>query len=114
MAASAQEFPKGQVRLVVPFTPGGPTDTIARLMSQKLQDLWSRPVLVDYKPGAGTVVGVDHVAKSTPDGHTIGIVVSSYTINPMLRRSMPGERVGAHQQRKGGGRVVRPRVDPQP
>lgn len=89
LAASAQEFPKGQVRLIVPFTPGGPTDTIARLMSQKLQDLWSRPVLVDYKPGAGTVVGVDHVAKSPPDGHTIGIVVSSYTINPVLRRSMP-------------------------
>ena len=89
LVANAQEFPKGQVRLIVPFTPGGPTDTIARLMSQKLQDLWSHPVLVDYKPGAGTVVGVDHVAKSAPDGHTIGIVVSSYTINPVLRRQMP-------------------------
>jgi tripartite-type tricarboxylate transporter receptor subunit TctC len=89
LTAAAQEFPKGQVRLVVPFTPGGPTDVIARLMSQKLQEIWTRPVLVDYKPGAGTVVGLDHVAKSPPDGHTIGIVVSSYTINPVLRRSMP-------------------------
>jgi tripartite-type tricarboxylate transporter receptor subunit TctC len=89
MAAAAQEFPKGQVRLVVPSTPGGPTDVIARLMSQKLQEIWTRPVLVDYKPGAGTQVGVDHVAKSPPDGHTIGIVVSSYTINPVLRRQMP-------------------------
>jgi tripartite-type tricarboxylate transporter receptor subunit TctC len=89
LAAAAQEFPKGQVRLVVPFTPGGPTDVIARLMSQKLQEIWTRPVLVDYKPGAGTVVGIDHVAKSQPDGHTIGIVVSSYTINPVLRRQMP-------------------------
>jgi tripartite-type tricarboxylate transporter receptor subunit TctC len=87
--AEAQEFPKGPVRLVVPFTPGGPTDTIARLMSQKLEGLWSQPVVVDYKPGAGTVVGIAHVAQSPADGQTIGIVVSSYTINPVLRRSMP-------------------------
>jgi tripartite-type tricarboxylate transporter receptor subunit TctC len=85
----AQEYPKGPVRLVVPFTPGGPTDTIARLMSQKLEGLWSQPVVVDYKPGAGTVVGIAHVAQSPADGQTIGIVVSSYTINPVLRRSMP-------------------------
>ncbi|OGA32505.1 MAG: MFS transporter [Betaproteobacteria bacterium RIFCSPLOWO2_12_FULL_62_13b] len=87
--ARAQEFPKGQVRLIVPFTAGGPTDVIARLMSQKLQELWSRPVLVEYRPGAGTVVGIDAVAKSAADGHTIGIVVSSFSINPVLRKSMP-------------------------
>ena len=87
--AVAQEFPKGPVRLIVPFPPGGPTDTIARLMSQKLQALWSQPVVIEYKPGAGTVIGTAAVAKSTPDGRTIGIVVSSYTINPVLQRSMP-------------------------
>ena len=85
----AQDYPKGPVRLIVPFTPGGPTDVIARLMSQKLEGLWSQPVVVDYKPGAGTVVGIAHVAQSAPDGQTIGIVVSSYTINPVLRRQMP-------------------------
>jgi tripartite-type tricarboxylate transporter receptor subunit TctC len=85
----AQDYPKGPVKLVVPFTPGGPTDVIARLMSQKLEGLWSQPVVVDYKPGAGTVVGIAHVAQSAPDGQTIGIVVSSYTINPVLRRQMP-------------------------
>jgi tripartite-type tricarboxylate transporter receptor subunit TctC len=88
-SAHAQQFPKGPVKLVVPFTPGGPTDVIARLMSQKLEGLWSQPVVVDYKPGAGTVVGIAHVAQSAPDGQTIGIVVSSYTINPVLRREMP-------------------------
>jgi tripartite-type tricarboxylate transporter receptor subunit TctC len=88
-SAVAQEFPKGPVRLIVPFPPGGPTDTIARLMSQKLQLLWSQPVVIEYKPGAGTVIGTDAVAKSTPDGHTIGVMVSSYTINPALLRSMP-------------------------
>jgi tripartite-type tricarboxylate transporter receptor subunit TctC len=88
-SAKAQDYPKGPVRLVVPFTPGGPTDTIARLMSQKLEAIWSQPVVVDYKPGAGTVVGIAHVAQSAPDGQTVGIVVSSYTINPVLRREMP-------------------------
>ena len=89
LTAQAQQFPKGPVKLVVPFTPGGPTDVIARLMSQKLEAIWSQPVVVDYKPGAGTVVGIAHVAQSAPDGQTIGIVVSSYTINPVLRREMP-------------------------
>ena len=89
LCVHAQEFPKGPVKLVVPFTPGGPTDVIARLMSQKLESIWSQPVVVDYKPGAGTVVGIAHVAQSAPDGQTIGIVVSSYTINPVLRREMP-------------------------
>jgi tripartite-type tricarboxylate transporter receptor subunit TctC len=46
-------------------------------------------VVVDYKSGAGTVVGIAHVAQSAPDGQTVGIVVSSYTINPVLRREMP-------------------------
>jgi tripartite-type tricarboxylate transporter receptor subunit TctC len=87
--ATAQDFPKGPVRLIVPFTAGGATDVIARLMSQKLNDIWSQPVLVDYRPGAGTLVGVDAAAKSAPDGHTIGIVVSSFTINPALRLKMP-------------------------
>jgi tripartite-type tricarboxylate transporter receptor subunit TctC len=88
-SAMAQEFPKGPVRIIVPFPPGGPTDTIARLMSQKLQLLWSQPVVIEYKPGAGTVIGTDAVAKSAPDGRTIGVVVSSYTINPVLHRPMP-------------------------
>jgi tripartite-type tricarboxylate transporter receptor subunit TctC len=87
--ALAQEFPRGPVRIIVPFPPGGPTDTIARLISQKLQLLWSQPVVIDYKPGAGTVIGTDAVAKSAPDGRTIGVVVSSYTINPVLHSAMP-------------------------
>ncbi len=87
--AQAEDFPKGPVRLIVPFPPGGPTDTIARLMSQKLQALWSQPVVIEYKPGGGTVIGTDAVAKSAPDGRTIGVVVSSYTINPTLHAQMP-------------------------
>lgn len=85
----AASYPRAPVRLVVPFPPGGPTDLLGRLLAQKLQSLWAQPVITDYKPGAGTVIGVDAVAKSAPDGYTLGLVNSAYTINPVLLRSMP-------------------------
>lgn len=87
--AQAQDFPRGPVRIIIPFPPGGPTDTMGRLIGQKLSELWSQPVIVDYKPGAGTAIGVDFVAKSAADGMTIGMVNSSLAINPYLRKSMP-------------------------
>lgn len=87
--ATAQDFPKGPVKLIVPFPPGGPTDTVARLLGQKLQETWGQPVIVDYKPGAGTVIGADFVAKSAADGQTIGMVNSSLAVNPTLRKKLP-------------------------
>ena len=89
VSAGAQEFPKGPVKIVIPFPPGGPTDTVGRLLAQKLQDTWGQPVLIDYKPGAGTEIGADFVAKSAPDGHTIGFVNSSFAVNPTLRKKLP-------------------------
>jgi len=74
LPASAQDFPKAAVKLIVPFPPGGPTDTVGRLIGIKLQEAWNQPVLLDYKPGAGTAIGADFVAKSNPDGYTIGMV----------------------------------------
>jgi tripartite-type tricarboxylate transporter receptor subunit TctC len=88
-ATAAPEFPKGPVKIIVPFPPGGPTDTVGRLIAQKLQDLWAQPVLVDYKPGAGTVIGVDYVLKQPADGQTICMVNSSLAVNPSLHHSMP-------------------------
>ena len=82
-------FPRGPVKIIIPFPPGGPTDTVGRLIGQKLSELWGQPVVIDYKPGAGTAIGVDYVAKSAPDGSTIGMVNSSLAINPYLRKSMP-------------------------
>ncbi len=87
--AVAETFPSKPVRLIVPFPPGGATDIVARLLSQKLQDTWHQPVVVDYKPGAGTVIGTDVVAKSPPDGHTLGIVITAHMINPSVRPNMP-------------------------
>ncbi len=87
--AHGQGFPSKPVRLVVPFPPGGPTDAFARLLASRLQETWKQPVIVESKPGAGTVVGTDFIAKSAPDGHTLGMVTMAHVINPSLRRNMP-------------------------
>jgi tripartite-type tricarboxylate transporter receptor subunit TctC len=88
-AALAQTFPAKPVRLVVPFPPGGATDIIARLLGQKLQEIWGQATIIEYKPGGGTVVGTDFVAKSPPDGYTMGIVITAHVINPGLRSDLP-------------------------
>ncbi len=87
--ALSQAFPTKPVRLVVPFPPGGATDIIARLLGQKLQEIWGQTVLIEYKPGGGTVVGTDFVAKSPPDGYTMGVVITAHVINPGLRTDLP-------------------------
>ena len=88
-SVAAQDFPKGPVKIIVPFPPGGPTDTVGRLLAQKLQETWGQTVVIDYKPGAGTTIGVDFVAKSPADGLTIGMVNSSLAVNPTLRKKLP-------------------------
>ena len=88
-SARADDFPRATVKIIIPFPPGGPTDTVGRLIAQQLQEIWGQSVLVDYKAGAGTVIGVDYVVKSPPDGLTIGMVNSSLAVNPSLRRTMP-------------------------
>jgi len=88
-AALAQAFPGRSVTLVVPNPPGGAIDIQARIYAQKLQELWGQPVIVDYKPGAGTLLGMEHVAKSAPDGHTLCLVVTPLVILPALREKMP-------------------------
>src|SRR3569833_2326608 len=80
-AAAQQHFPSHPVTLVVPNAPGGAVDILARLMEKNLSEIWKQPVIVQYKPGAGTVMGTDYVAKSAPDGHTIGIVITGHMIN---------------------------------
>lgn len=91
LAASAQtpSFPSKPVTLIVPNQPGGAIDILARLLEKGLSETWRQPVLVQYKPGAGTVMGTDFVAKSPPDGHTIGLVITGHMINPSLRKNMP-------------------------
>lgn len=88
LAWCASPFPSGPVHLIVPFPAGGPTDTLARMLAEGMQQRWHQPVIVENKPGAGTMIGTDHVAKAAPDGQTIGMVISAFTINPSVRRSM--------------------------
>lgn len=85
--AGAQQFPAKTVSLVVPNPPGGSIDVMARVFADGLQKMWDgKPVIVEYKPGAGTMIGMDFVAKSDPDGHTIGMVVTPMVILPALRK----------------------------
>ncbi len=83
-------WPTKTVRLVVPFPPGGGTDLVARAMGQKLAERLGRPVVIDNKPGASTIIGTDAVAKAAPDGYTLLLSGStSYTVNPALRAKLP-------------------------
>jgi len=82
-------FPTRPVTLIVPFTPGGPTDVVARLVAESLRQLWGQPVIVDYKPGGGTITGTQFVARSAPDGYTLGMAISALTINAALQPKLP-------------------------
>ena len=79
-----EDFPDRPVKLVVPYAPGGPTDIIARLLSQKLTTLWGQAVIVDNRPGASGNTGTAQVAKSKPDGYTILLNTSSVAVNTSL------------------------------
>jgi tripartite-type tricarboxylate transporter receptor subunit TctC len=87
--AWAQGYPSKSIRIVVGFPPGGGNDIIARMVGAKMQESWGQPVVIENKPGAGTVVGTEYVAKSAPDGYTLGFVVTAYVINPSLRGDLP-------------------------
>ena len=88
-AQAVEAWPDKPVKLIVPFPPGGPTDTVARIISTGLQTLWKQPVVVDYKPGAGTTLGTNLVVKSTADGYTLGMAITALTINPSLQPNLP-------------------------
>jgi tripartite-type tricarboxylate transporter receptor subunit TctC len=84
-AALAQAFPAKPVRLIVPYPPGGGTDIIGRSLAQFMSESMGQPVIVDNRPGANGAVGTDLVAKSPPDGYTMGLAGSStHVLNPLL------------------------------
>src|SRR5438034_6284796 len=93
-AASAQPYPSKPIRFVVPYPAGGPLDTVARLLGQKVAESVREPVIVDNKPGAGGNIGADAVAKAAPDGYTILMgAVATHAINPTLYASIPYDPV---------------------
>src|SRR5204863_8851471 len=82
--ALAQTYPTKPVRIVVPFAPGGGSDFIARFMAQRLTESLGSQVIVENKPGAGGVLGIEQGIKSAPDGYTLTLIASSYTVNPSI------------------------------
>ena len=88
-AARADRWPAHAVRIVVPFPPGGTSDLVSRMIGQDLSRAWGQPVVIDNKPGAGTLIGVDAVAKSAPDGYTLCTVANSFTVNQTLVKKLP-------------------------
>jgi tripartite-type tricarboxylate transporter receptor subunit TctC len=85
--AAAQDFPSKPIRLIVPFPAGGPNDIIARVVGQRMSELIRQPVLIDNRGGQAGVLGTDAVAKSNPDGYTIGITsASSLAISPSMEK----------------------------
>ena len=84
LPATAQQYPTKPVRIVVPFAPGGGSDFIARFMAQRLTETLGSQVIVENKPGAGGVLGIEQGVKSPPDGYTLTLIASSYTVNPSI------------------------------
>lgn len=82
-------YPEKPIRIVVPFSPGGGADLIARTVSVELSKELGQPVIVDNKPGAGTVIGSDAVAKSAPDGYTLLLSSIAHSVNPTLAEKLP-------------------------
>jgi tripartite-type tricarboxylate transporter receptor subunit TctC len=87
--AEAQTYPSRTVRIVVPATPGGAIDLIARTLAEKMTTSLAQPVVVENKPGASNNLGTDFVAKSAPDGYNLVIVASSHATNKWLFKQMP-------------------------
>ena len=85
----AQGWPNRPIRMVVPYTPGGYTDLMARLVGQKISEALGQPIVFENKPGANAIIGTDVVAKAAPDGYTIGTVIAAHAVNATLNPKLP-------------------------
>ena len=85
----AQDYPAKPVRLIVPVAPGGGTDILGRLIARKLGELFGQQIVVDNRPGAGTVIGSDLLAKSPPDGYTLSVQINALAANHTLYAKLP-------------------------
>jgi len=87
--AVAQPFPSKPIRIIVPFTPGSATDTMARPVADKLSSAFGQPVLIENRPGAGGTIGIAALAKSPADGYTLAVVSTGHVVNPVLYANLP-------------------------
>jgi tripartite-type tricarboxylate transporter receptor subunit TctC len=91
--ALAQAYPSKSIRFIVPYPPGGGTDIVARLVAAKMTAAMGQPVIVDNKPGASTIIGTELLAKSLPDGYTIGLITDSHAINQVFFPKLPYDSI---------------------
>ncbi|HEX4944408.1 MAG TPA: tripartite tricarboxylate transporter substrate binding protein [Usitatibacteraceae bacterium] len=89
LGANAQGYPNRPVKIVVPFSPGGFTDVVARILQTQLGAALGQPVVIENKPGAGSTIGTAEVANARPDGYTLAMVSTTHVISPSLYRKMP-------------------------
>jgi tripartite-type tricarboxylate transporter receptor subunit TctC len=89
LPAAAQDYPVKPVRIIVPFAPGGSADVFGRFLAQRLQEAMGQNFVIDNRPGAGSVIGTDAVAKSAPDGYTLLLMSNTHTVNESLIASKP-------------------------
>src|SRR6185369_13604023 len=87
--ALAQAWPAKPIRWIVPYTPGGYTDLMSRLVGQKVADALGVTVVFENKPGANAIIGTDAVAKAAPDGYTFGTVIAAHSVNATLNPKLP-------------------------
>jgi tripartite-type tricarboxylate transporter receptor subunit TctC len=92
-AQAQQDYPTRPIRIVVPSSPGGGTDILARQIAQKLTERWGQPVIVDNRPGAGQMIGIELVAKAAPDGYTLVMTATPLALNTVLYKKVPYDPV---------------------
>jgi len=91
--AADPAYPTRPIRIIVPQSPGASTDLTARLMAQGLNEAFKQPVIVDNRPGSSGIAGAEMVARSAPDGYTLMVIASSFSINPALGRKLPYDSI---------------------
>jgi tripartite-type tricarboxylate transporter receptor subunit TctC len=93
LSASAQPYPDRPVKIIVPFGPGGFTDVAARILQKELGPVLGQAVIIENRPGAGSTIGTDAVAKAAPDGYTLAMISTAHVISPHVYKSIPYDAI---------------------
>ena len=94
LTATAEKWPSKPITFIVSFPAGGTSDVVARMVGKQLAESLGQAVVVENKPGAGSIIGTEFVARAKSDGYTIGLVANSFAINPSLHHNLRYDTVG--------------------